>query len=95
MDHVGHAGQAQSLEGRVRVGVGRVASGCAGGEAQVLPHGEVVVAEGLVTDERQLAAGAPAVDGQIVTQHGGFTGVQGNQPGQEPEQRGLPGAVRS
>ena len=49
------------------IGVADVAPGGARREPEVLAHGQVVVAEGLVPDEREVTPGAAAVDGEIVS----------------------------
>ena len=92
VDHVVHPREPESLEGGV--GVGGAAARGAGGEAQVLADGQIVVTEGLVTHEREVATGAAAVLGEIVAEHRGLPGVERHQPGQEPQQGGLPGTVR-
>ncbi len=61
---------------------------------QVLGHGEVVIAEGLVADEADLAAQAPAVAGEVVPQHLGRPVSQREQACTQAQQRGLAGAVR-
>jgi sortase A len=90
---IGLAAQPQPLQRLVRLG--DLPSGRPGGEPQVLPDGEVVVTEGLVAHEREVATGAPTVVGEIVAEHRGLPGIQRHQSGQQPEQRGLPGAVRT
>ena len=48
-----------------------------------------------MADEREVAARAAAVVGEIVAEHRGLPRVQRHQSGEQPEQRGLPGAVRT
>ena len=72
-----------------------VTPGGAGGEVEVLADGEVVVTEGLVTHECEVAPSALAVDGEVVVEHHGFARVQGDEAREEPQQRGLARAVRA
>ena len=76
------------------VGVGGAVPGRPGDEADVLGDGEVVVAEGLVTDERDGAAHPPGFDRQIHTEHFSLPRAQRQQPRAEPQQRGLARTVR-
>ena len=64
-------------------------------EAQVLPHGEVVVAERLVAHEREVAASAAAIASEVVVEHDRFARVERHEPCEQPQQRGLARAVRS
>src|SRR5207244_9670785 len=89
--HAGQAGEAELLEDGV--GVGRPATAGPHPETHVLPHGQVVVGAGGVTDEGQLGPDGAAVDGQVVAEDDGRAGRQREKPGQEPEQRRLAGAV--
>ena len=61
---------------------------------QVLARGEVVVAERLVADERELAANRAAVAAEVVPEHGRGARAQRQEPGEQPQQRRLAGAVR-
>ena len=72
---------------------GRLDSCGSGGEAQVLPDGEVVITGGVMTDETELATMAFAVLAEIVAEDFGRPGVEGDQPGEQPEQRGLARSV--
>ena len=74
--------------GRVHPGAGRP-----GREPEVLPHGQIVVAAGLVADERELTAMRPPISGEVVTEHLGLAGVQRYESGQEAQECGLPGSV--
>jgi sortase A len=75
------------------VGCGGVATSSPGGEAQVLPGGEIVVAVGLVSDERELSPdGAPVVR-EVASEHLSFPRVKRQKPGNEPQHRGLARAV--
>ena len=89
--HVGEPGEPQLLERGVGGGGPRARGAC--GEPEVLAHGQVVVAEGVVADERQLPAHRPPVDGQVVPEHLGLAAAQRQEPGQEAQQCGLPRAV--
>ncbi len=64
-----------------------------GGEPEVLPHGQVVVAKGLVTHEGERAADRPPVDREVDAEHLGVAGTQREETCTEPQERGLPGAV--
>ena len=64
-----------------------------GGEVEVLGDGQVVVAERLVADERELVPNCAAVEGQVMAEHGRRTRAQRQQPGEEAQQRRLPRAV--
>ena len=90
---VGHRGEVEPFDDRVRVGAG--AAGRLGDEAQVLAHGQVVVAEGLVADERQVAARGAPVHVEIGAEHLALARVQRDEPRDQAEQRGLAGAVRA
>ena len=65
-----------------------------GEEPEVLAHGQVVVAEGLVADEGEIAPGAAPVLGQIEPVDLGLARVERRQTRDQAEQRGLAGAVR-
>jgi hypothetical protein len=80
--HAGQAGEAEMLEHGV--GVGRPAAPGPDPEADVLPHGQVVVGAGGVTDEGQLGADGVAVDGEVMAEDDGRAGRQREEPGQEP-----------
>src|SRR5439155_17481855 len=91
VDDTGEGHQAEALQDGV--GLGTVAAGGPGGEPEVLAHGEVVVAEGLVADERELAPYPAAVDSQVVAEHRLRARLPGHQPREQTEQCGLAGAV--
>jgi hypothetical protein len=88
---VGEAREPDSIERSRRV-IG-VRACCPCGEDEVLADGEVVVAERLVTHESEVAAMRASVEREVVTQDGGLTGMEGNEPGEEAEERRLPGTV--
>src|SRR3954447_7712693 len=90
---VGLAAEPQPLQGVG--GGGRLATRCPRREPEVLADGEVVVAEGLVPHEREVPTGAASVAGEVVAEHRGLPRVERDQAREQPEQRGLAGAVRA
>ena len=91
MHHVVDGREPEPLERGVRGS--RIASGSPRREPEVLADREVVVAERLVADEREIAASAPPVTGEVVVEDDAFARIQRDQPRQQAEQRGLPGAI--
>ena len=65
------------------------------GEAQVLSHGEVVVAERFVSDEREFAPSAPPVPRKVDPEHDRLARVQGHETCDQTQQCGLARAVRA
>ncbi len=90
---LGHPLQAHPLERSV--GLGDIVARRAGDEAHILLNGEVVVAEGLVADERDGPAHAPRFDRQIHAQHFSLPCAQRQQPRAQPQERGLARTVRT
>jgi hypothetical protein len=89
--HPGQAGEAELLEDGV--GVGHPTPSGPDPEAHVLPDGQVVVGAGGMADKGQLRADGVAVGGEVVTKDDGRAGRQGEEAGQQPQQRRLAGAV--
>ena len=58
-------------------------------------HGQVVVAERLVADERQRPADGAPVDGEVGAEHFRATRAQRQETRAQAQQRGLPGTVRA
>ena len=86
------SGQAEALEGDVDLlgaGPGRAAP-----EAHVLGHREVVVEAVGVAEQTDLGAHRPRLGHQIDAEHDGLALADGHQPGEGPQQRGLPRPVR-
>ncbi len=93
VQNISRAAEAHALEGGVSEA--GVAGRGAGSEAQVLAHGQVVVTEGLVSDEREVTARAPSVAGQVATEDVRLTGVDRHQSGEETQESRLPRSVCS
>jgi hypothetical protein len=74
-------------------GVVPAPTGCSRGKGHVLGHGEVVVAAGVVTDQRQLTTVSAPVHDQIVAEDARLTRMERNEPGQDPEERRLASPV--
>jgi hypothetical protein len=89
--HAGQPGQPQLLEDGV--GVGHPASAGPDPEADVLPDRQIVVGGRRVPDQREFGPDGVAVDGQVVAEDDRRTGRQRQQPGQQPQERRLAGAV--
>src|SRR4029079_19801370 len=91
MTHVGEGAEVERIERAVRRLCGAAAG--LGREPQVLGDREVVVTEGLLADEREPAAVTARILAQVGTEHLSLALVERDQPGEEPQQRGLAGAV--
>jgi len=89
--HSGQPAEAELLEDGI--GVGHLAASGPDPEPHVLPDGQVVVGAGSMTDEGHIGADRMAVGGEIVPEYHGGAGRQRQEPGQEPQQRRLTGAV--
>ncbi len=87
----GQALETELLHGRGRIG--NIGATGPGEEPEVLGHGEVVVAARRVAQEGEMATDLLAIPGQIEAEHLTGAGGQGDEPGQEAQQRCLAGAV--
>ncbi len=91
---MGGAGDACEAEA-FHCGVARRAGSSGGAccEAKVFAHRQVVVAKGVVADEREVAPGAGAVGREVVAEHLGGAGLQRHEPRKQAEERRLARAV--
>src|SRR5439155_27341230 len=64
-------------------------------EAQVLRDGQVVVAEVLVAQQREVATVTPPVDREVDAEHLGLARPQRQESRDQAQQRGLAGPIRS
>ena len=91
MQHRRERSEAEPVECPV-CGVGRRARGTRG-EREVLPHRQVVVATGIVTDERELMAVRPAITREITAEHLRVTRMHRDEPRDQSQQCRLSRAV--
>lgn len=87
MGRIGLAREPETLEHLVDR-----AFGCAGGtgrEPEVLADGQVVVAAGCVTHEREVPTVRATVSNQVVAEDLGVARVHRNEAGEHPQERGL------
>jgi hypothetical protein len=93
----GHSGQTFGERHALHRGVDLVLAGPRrrAPEGHVLAHREVGVQAVAVTDEADPRPDCGPIGGQVDAQHGGRATLQRQQPGAQPQQRGLAGTVRA